>query len=123
MPVSKRAKKNQKGTRHYPLTNANSISGAGKNRAWHHAHRDILPDILLRVDHEIDHLRRLYRMVHCHSCSASDYTHVCKKNADMNEVVREYTDTKIHDRTEDYYLGKREGGMPENEPVRPAGFL
>jgi hypothetical protein len=41
----------------------------------------------------------------------------------VNEAVREYADTKIPDRTEDYYLKKRDRGMPENEPARPAGFL
>jgi hypothetical protein len=31
--------------------------------------------------------------------------------------------TLIHNHTEDYYLGKREWGIPEYEPVRSAGFL
>jgi len=31
----------------------------------------------------------------------------------VNEAVREYADTQIHDRTEDYYLGKREWEYPK----------
>jgi hypothetical protein len=31
--------------------------------------------------------------------------------------------TLIHNRPEDYYLGKRELGIPGNYPVRSAGFL
>jgi hypothetical protein len=33
------------------------------------------------------------------------------------------TKNLIHNRTEDYYLEKRDRGIPENEPVRSAGFL